>query len=272
MSYQLIDSGYQKKLEKIGRYYFIRPAASALWPPFFKEKWEDVDAIFSRDNDSRWEIKREIPSSWIVDINNLKLKVKMTDFGHMGFFPEHEIIWTEMESLIKEKDNLKILNLFAYTGAATFVAARNNAKVCHVDGSKPSILWAKENMRLNRLEKSSIRWILDDVRKFLKREIKRGNRYEGIILDPPTFGRGPKKEVFKIERDIVALLEMCKELFSEKSLFLILSSHTSGITKGVLENLLRWVFKKGKIKTAEMEIISENSFSIPSGSYALWKK
>ncbi|KPK33106.1 MAG: hypothetical protein AMS24_02280 [Chlamydiae bacterium SM23_39] len=272
MTYQLIDSGYQKKLEKIGDYSFIRPAASALWPSLFKEKWKNVDAVFSRNKGNKWDLKKEIPDSWIIEINNLKLKVKMTEFGHMGFFPEHEVVWKELEKFMKKRDNLNILNLFAYTGAATLISARNRSKICHVDGSKPSILWAKENAKLNNLEKSSIRWILDDVRKFLKREINRKVKYEGIILDPPTFGRGPKKEIFKIERDIVSLLEMCKELFSANALFLIISSHTSGITKGVLENLLRWVFKRGIVKTEDMEIISKYSFSVPSGSYALWKR
>jgi 23S rRNA (cytosine1962-C5)-methyltransferase len=270
--YLLIDSGNQKKLEKVGEYFIIRPSLAAIWNPALKEGWEKADAIFLKEDKNFWKLKKKIKESWLVEIEGIVFKVSLTNFGHLGIFPEQSVLWKEMVRKIEKRKNPNILNLFAYTGGASLFLAKKGASVCHVDASKPSILWGKENAKLNKLEKAPIRWIVEDVKKFLKREIRRGVKYDGIILDPPTFGRGPKNEVFKIEKDIFNILEMCKNLLSKNPLFLLLSSHTPGFSKVTLENLLKSVMKEGKIKKDDMFLKSLKSFNIPSGCYAMWEK
>ena len=202
----------------------IRPCPQAIWRPQHPDQWKKADALFSREQENSWRMNRALPSSWIVEIGEVRFKIALTDFGHLGVFPEHAFLWTAMRPMIREK--MRILNLFAYSGGVTLAAAQEGAQVCHVDASKGMVDWARENAALNELEKAPIRWIVDDAIKFLKREIKRQSFYDGIILDPPTFGRGNKGEVFKIERDLLILLDLCKELLSEKKQFLILSCHT----------------------------------------------
>ncbi len=273
-SYQLIDSGNQLKWERFGAYTLIRPCSQALWKPQEKESlWAQADARFSREKGNVWEFKKKMPEEWVCEINGVSFKVSLTDFGHLGVFPEHSLLWDEMRSLIQKRGKgTNILNLFAYSGGATLAAAQAGASVCHLDASKAMVTWARENATLNHLEKAPIRWIVDDVFKFLKREIKRGIRYEGIILDPPSFGRGNKGEVFKIEQDIHPLLDLCVELFSDAPLFLSLTTHTPGMTPLAMDHLLRQKMKKhsGKIETGEMRLPSEKGLDIPSGSYAKW--
>jgi 23S rRNA (cytosine1962-C5)-methyltransferase len=270
-NYLLIDSGNGKKLEQIGEHRIVRPSSSAIWAPFLeKALWDKADAYFSRDDGKNWYFKNKIPSKWHVEINGLKFIVSPTDFGHLGIFPEHLCFFPQMEAKIKSKKNPSILNLFAYTGGATLLAARAGASVCHVDASSPTVLWARENAKLNGLEKAPIRWIVDDVFKFLRREIKRGVKYDGIILDPPSFGRGTSGQVFKIEKDLSILLEMCKSLFSSDPLFLLFTCHTPGMTPTVLYNLLFQTLEKGKISAGEM-LLSSTTHSLPCGSYSIWE-
>jgi len=274
-NYQLLDSGNLQKLELFGSIKIIRPCMQAIWRHVLSEKhWEDVDFKYVRENKNKWIKKTNKPTSWVVDIEGIKLKLKLTDFGHIGFFPEHVLLCKKMESLIKgQEKKINILNLFAYTGLASLFALKNRARVCHVDSSKPTMSWAKENAQLNNFDASSIRWIFDDAMKFIKREVKRGSKYNGIILDPPSFGRGAKKEVFKIETDIYPLLDLCKQLLSKKSSFIIFSCHTPGFTKNVIKNFLNDVFKgKDFFEIDELLINSEKSYPLPSGFYAIWQK
>jgi len=268
--YELLDSGDAQKLERWGEFFLARPSSIAVWQKKHPELWEKATATFSRKEQNRWEQKNQLPESWHVKINRILFLVKPTDFGHLGVFPEHQSIWQELAKHIKNQNQPKVLNLFAYTGGASIAAAKSGAFVCHVDASRPSIDWAKENAKLNHLASDSIRWIEDDARKFLKREAKRKNYYDGIILDPPTFGRGSKNEVFKIEEDIVALLQLCKEVLSKNPLFVAFTTHTLGFTPTVLHNLLDQVLGKGTIKESEMLIRSISSFDLPCGYGAIW--
>lgn len=271
-TYSLIDSGDKEKLEAFGPYVFSRPCGCALWgKTLSREEWQKVHGSFSREPKGKWEFKKKVPDSWIIDIEPIKLKASVTDFGHVGIFPEHQVIWKYLEK--KSLKDLNILNLFAYSGAVSIVAAMKGANVVHLDASKPMLLWAKENVQLNDLKNPSIRYIIDDVIKFLKKEQRRGNKYDGIILDPPSFGRGPQGEVFKIEEDISLLLSLCRSLLSSNPAFVVLSSHTPSFFPTVLQNLLIDMMKglKGNITSDEMIIQAQKGLSISLGSYAIWE-
>jgi 23S rRNA (cytosine1962-C5)-methyltransferase len=264
--YRLIDSGGEQKFERFGPYALIRPCQQAIWER--REKDWNADAIFSREKENRWRYMRPLPASWEIELGGVRFKIAPTDFGHLGVFPEHERLWTAMRPIIRP--GMRILNLFAYSGGVTFAAAQEGASVCHLDASKGMVDWARENATLNHLEAAPIRWIVDDAIKFLRREIKRGSKYDGIILDPPTFGRGSKGEVFKIERDLIPLLSLLKEVLSDHPKFVILSCHTPGITPIVLEHVMGQVFStEGHLKCAEMALESPGALSIPSGCFAM---
>lgn len=268
MTYTLIDSGDEQKLERFGDVLLSRPSAQAVWRPQLpKAAWDKADATFSRLPSNQWKKSRHLPTSWVTSWQGIDFKIAPTDFGHVGLFPEHGLLWKWMGERIEKNDN--ILNLFAYTGGATLFLAKKGAKLCHVDASKGIITWARENAALNDLEKAPIRWIVDDVLKFLTREVRRGVTYEGILLDPPTFGRGNKGEVFKIERDLIPILDLCVQLLSKKARFLLLTCHTPGYTPLVLDHLLHQVLKKGTISSGEL-IIPSTELDLPSGTYARW--
>lgn len=272
--YSLLDSGNGQKLECFGDYVFVRPCSQALWAPSLKKEiWDRADAVFSRDEGQGWKIDGRLPEQWVVSFSGLQFKIAPTDFGHVGIFPEHSIVWNEMRELIgTAKRKLNILNLFAYSGGATLAAAQAGAKVCHLDASKGMVSWARENAALNQLGSSPIRWIVDDCTKFLKREIKRGVFYDGLILDPPTFGRGSSGEIFKIEREIGPLLQLCRSVLSPQPLFIFFTSHTPGMTPQVLQHLLAQMMhgKPGEIRGSEMLLHAEKTLPIPSGSVARW--
>ncbi len=271
MSYSLLDSGDEQKLEKFGPYTLIRPCAQAIWKP--KKSWDKVkvDAVFSREKENKWKMMNKLPPSWIIELQGVKFKIAPTDFGHLGVFPEHSMLWAWMQEKIKTRQTPNILNLFAYSGGATLSCAQAGAKVCHLDASKGMVTWARENAELNKLQSAPIRWIVEDVLKFLQREQKRNVKYDGIILDPPSFGRGNKGEIFKIEKDIHPLLHACKSLLSNDPLFLVLTSHTPGFTPLAMDHLLSQCLHKGKVETGEMVISSAESFALPSGSFAKWE-
>lgn len=274
--YTLIDTGFGTKLEQFGEYVIARPAAQAMWKPTLQEAiWNKIDASFSREGGNAWKVHKNLPKEWVVEIEGILFKIAPTDFGHLGVFPEHSTLWSSMVSLIRaQKKTPNILNLFAYSGGATLAAAKAGASVCHLDASKGMVSWARENAKLNNLEKAPIRWIVDDAIKFLQREHKRGVFYDGIILDPPSFGRGNNGEVFKIEKDLSEILSLCRSLLSENPLFLLFTTHTQGMSPLVMEHLTRQMMKgiDGKITTGEMIIPSKQGLSLPSGSFAKWEK
>ena len=264
-SYFLIDSGNEKKMEQFGPYRLVRPAAPAIWKPALPQaEWKKADGIFSREGQSQWH--KPMNTEWHVKIGSVVFKLAATDFGHIGVFPEHEEIWQWAKKLIRPGDS--VLNLFAYSGGATLACAKAGAEVCHVDASKGMVDWARENAALNHLEKAPIRWIVDDVMKFVKREVKRERSYEGIILDPPTFGRGNQGQVFKIERELPLLLDLLAQLNPR---FIALSCHTATFTPLVLQRLLQDHFQGGHYERGELTLKGPNAY-LPNGTYARWNR
>lgn len=277
--YDLIDSGDGQKLERFGSYVIARPASQAVWKKQLPQsKWDAADAHFSRDRENKWVQTRQLPDFWEIEAAGIAFKISSTDFGHLGIFPEQRPFWQWMQTAIaphvKGDFKPRVLNLFAYSGGSTLAAAKAGASVCHLDASKGMVAWARENAAKNHLDKAPIRWIVEDVKKFLAREIKRGSRYEAIILDPPSFGRGSKGEIFKIEEDIVSLLEDCRQLLSSNPLFVLFSCHTPGFTPLVMQQLLAQSLHglNGQIDCGEMVLSgSKKPFVIPSGTFARWQ-
>ncbi len=274
-NYALLDSGEGEKLEKYGEYILSRPDPQALWRKRLPNKeWDKSDAIFLRDGRStEWKIKKDMPKRWEVEVQGLKFWVKPTSFKHTGLFPEQSSNWYWLSGIVKsKKQSLEILNLFGYTGGATLAVAKAGAKVCHVDGSKVAVNWARENAILNNLEDKPIRWIVEDVVKFVKREIKRGHKYDGIIMDPPAFGHGPTGEMWKIEDNFLDLLDLCKELLSDNPAFLLINGYSSGYSAIAYENALGdLVEEKGEIEKGALTIRERDTERIlPCGIFARW--
>lgn len=271
--YELLDSGDQRKLEKFGPFILSRPCSQALWKPVLPSSdWARADASFSRDGGNKWVCKSKLPPFWTASLQGLKFKISLTDFGHVGIFPEHSTLWEGVRTALSGRKEPRVLNLFAYSGGATLAAARSGAKVCHVDASKGMVAWARDNAELNQLSGLPIRWIIDDVFKFLEREVRRGSRYEGIILDPPSFGRGSRGEVFKIEQDIHGLIALCLQLLSEEACFFLLTTHTLGMTPLVMEQLLKQKLlqKQGVVDAGEMLLPAARHWQLPCGSFVRW--
>lgn len=277
-NYELIDSGGGRKLERFGRYLLIRPCSQAVWKcQLSSQEWSKADAAFSREQENRWTLLRPLPSAWQVEVAGIQFKLSSTDFGHLGIFPEQKPFWEWIYKTIKAKVTPhwkpRVLNLFAYSGGSTLAAAKAGAAVCHLDASKGMVTWARENAELNQLKDAPIRWIVEDVRKFLIREKRRNSRYEAIILDPPSFGRGSNRELFKIEEDIISLLEECRELLSDSPLFFLFSCHTPGFSPVVLHHLTHQLLSSfnGTLLVGEMLLEGKKEvFSVPSGVYAKW--
>ncbi len=269
--YELVDSGDGLKLERFGPHILSRPCSQAVWKKSLPAKvWEEATATFTRMDDKRWHSKGSAPDTWSINTQEIAFKLSCTDFGHLGIFPEVRPFWQWIRETIKQASRpIKLLNLFAYSGGITLAAAQAGAEVCHLDASKGMVAWARENAALNGLQNAPIRWIVEDVQKFIDREIRRGKTYDAIFLDPPTFGRGAQGELFKIEEHINPLLDSVKNLLSPNPLFVIFSCHTPGFTPTVLSHLLSQRFA-GTIDSGEMLLEGKNCLSIPSGSYARW--
>lgn len=275
-SYELLDSGNGRKLERFGPFVLSRPCSQALWEPTLsKERWDAADASFSREEKEGWRYTRPIPETWDLDIDGMRMRIQPTDFGHVGLFPEQRPFWKIIRT-INQGHPLRVLNLFAYSGGSTIAAAQGGAQVCHLDASKGMVQWARDNAALNGLSSAPIRWIVEDVMKFLKREERRGSFYDGIILDPPSFGRGAKGEVFKIEEAILPLLSSCRACLSQTPQFVLFSCHTPGFTPLTLHHLLEDALHQlsGTLETGEMVLANDKDSSVrpvPSGTYALWR-
>jgi len=277
-NYSLIDSGDGSKLESFGGIELVRPCAAAAWrPTLARKRWEAAVATFWRDPDNQWTGRNRLPTVWEVEEAGLRLRLQATDFGHLGIFPEQRPFWEWIQATLQQKkgerEEISVLNLFAYSGGSTLAAAKGGASVCHVDASQGMVEWARENAAINKLDKAPIRWIVDDVTKFLTREERRGRRYDAIILDPPTFGRGKNGELFKIEEDLPELLQQCRRLLSEKALFILLSCHTPGYSPTVLRHLLSQTVEGlgGGIDDGEMLLTGgEGVLDVPSGTFARW--
>lgn len=243
---KLLDMANGEKLERWGRYLLIRPDPQIVWSKKTNPKlWEKADAryIRSKTGGGHWELKNKLPDSWQVSYESLSFNIKPMGFKHTGLFPEQAVNWKYMMEKIKQRKvegkETRVLNLFAYTGGATVACAYAGASVCHVDSSKGMVSWAKENLISSGLKDKPVRFIIDDVIKFVTREIKRGNKYDAIIMDPPSYGRGAKGEVWSIEKDLENLLELCIKLLSEKPAFIVINTYTGGLSGTVIQNLLK---------------------------------
>ena len=288
--YELLDSGDGRKLERFGKYVLARPCSQAMWRPSKgAAEWARADASFDREDGNNWHGRANLPKEWQIETAGIRFKLGGTDFGHLGIFPEQRAQWRWLRQQVEETTavdssrRLSALNLFAYSGGSTMAAALGGAEVCHLDASKGMVEWARENARLNGLQDHPIRWIVDDAHKFMKREIRRGRKYDAIVLDPPTFGRGAGGETYKIERDLKDTLALAKELLSESPCFVLFSSHTPGLSQIVAENILGQLFPSARLESGEMllepggretEDGRRKAFACPSGIYcrAVWDK
>lgn len=274
--YELIDSGEGAKLERFGTYTISRPDPRAIWKrQALPTLWENADAQYIRSSKELgdWKIQREPPSDWHISYNGLQFQLKPTSFKHVGIFPEQAVNWNWIGNKLNTSSQKRVLNLFAYTGGATLAAAKAGANVTHVDSSQSSINWAKENAATSGLDKSPIRWILDDATKFVNREIRRGNTYDAIVLDPPRFGRGTKGEVWKIEDDLAPLLTLCKQLLSPEPLFVLLNAYTADLSPIVIDNVVNDMMKSsnGNVETFELTIKDTTSERLlPHGITSRW--
>lgn len=271
--YELIDCSNGEKLERWGKVYLLRPDPQIIWDNGnLIEKYNYINAYYHRSNKGGgyWENLKKTPESWTINYKELKFNIKQMGFKHTGLFPEQSINWDFMINKIKNaKRDIKVLNLFAYTGGATVACLSAGAHVTHVDSSRGMVDWAKENVKINGLDGTSIRYIVDDVVKFVKREIRRGNKYDAIIMDPPSYGRGANNEVWDIEKDLFNLVNLCTEILSDNPLFFIINSYTTGLSKEVFTNILKVTIGKkynGKIYSEEIGIPIKNSdLSLPCG-------
>ena len=297
--YALIDSGLGEKLERFGNVVLSRPDPQALWNKNLDEsEWKKADGHFTRDEKKgEWSLKKTLsdgtpfPDRWSIAFADLKFWIKPTPFKHVGLFPEQKTNWDWMREKISASTqtdadaaagDFEVLNLFGYTGAASLACAQAGAKVVHVDGSKAALTWARENAELSDLGKKPIRWILDDARAFVKREIKRDRKYHGIIMDPPAFGHGPENEVWKIEEDLPALIDTCVAILADKPKFFIINGYSAGYSAIAYENLLAPLVKKfgGSIERGELTVKEEpvaggaqkSGRSLPCGIYARWSR
>jgi len=279
--YYLLDSGNFQKLEQVGPYRIVRPSPQAVWRPrLTKDLWQDVDARYERfsGGDGNWQrFNRRLPGEWTMSHGGLRFLVRLTDFGHLGLFAEQVANWQRLRELSqqgrKTLDEFQVLNLFAYTGASSLAAAQGGAHVVHLDASKTSVSWGKEQAELNDLNDRPIRWITDDAMKFVTREVRRGRRYHGVILDPPSFGRGNRGEVWKIEEHLCELLDQIKQLLADDFSYILLSSHSTGYTPLAMRNLLADILPdvKGKYELDEMVIKEKDSErTLPSGASTLF--
>jgi len=275
--YEILDMANGEKLERWKDVILVRPDPQIIWKDkSFPEKWKRINARYhrSKTGGGSWEYNKKMPESWQVKYKNLTFNIKPMGFKHTGLFPEQAVNWDwMMDKIKKEKRDIKVLNLFAYTGGATVACASAGASVCHVDSSKGMVAWAKENIASSGLEKRPVRYIVDDVVKFVNREIRRGNKYDAIIMDPPSYGRGANGEVWQFEENIADLVNLCTNVLSVSPLFFLINSYTTGISAKVLENLLSINIKnKGKLSSGEIGLPMTNSkLVLPCGIYARWE-
>lgn len=276
--YEVLDTSNGEKLERWGKYILVRPDPQVIWNTKRKRKeWKKPNACYhrSREGGGQWEFF-DLPKQWELHYNNLTFHLKPFSFKHTGLFPEQAVNWEWFSEIIQNAGRpVKILNLFAYTGGATISAAAAGAAVTHVDASKGMVTWAKENAKASGLENAPIRYIVDDCVKFVEREIRRGNKYDGIIMDPPSYGRGPKGEIWKIEEKIYPFIELCAQVLNNKPLFYLINSYTTGLQPAVLGYMLSCVVEKkfgGSVAAGEVGLpVSENGLVLPCGASGRWE-
>ena len=287
--YEILDMANGEKLERWNNIYLVRPDPQIIWnDKQYPEKWKQAHARYNRSSTGggHWDYKKRLPDSWQIKYKNLTFNIKPMGFKHTGIFPEQAVNWDWMMDKIQNEikttnREVKVLNLFAYTGGATVACLYAGASVCHVDSSKGMVAWAKENVVSSRLQERPVRYIVDDVVKFVQREIRRGNKYDAIIMDPPSYGRGANGEVWKFEENLPMLIEICMQVLSDNPLFFLINSYTTGTSSMVLENLLKMNMRKKYGKRADDGIfengevglpMTDSDFILPCGIYSKWVK
>lgn len=267
MQYKILDSGAGQKLEQFGSIIMTRPSLTAIWPRRSPLLWKESVAEYQRSGDSgSWCYKRSVPEEWEINLYGVSCILKWTSFGHVGVFPEHTGFWPNM----KLREGFRVLNLFAYTGATSIFCAKMGAKVFHVDASKAAIKWAQRNVDRNSLPEKRIYWVVEDALSFLQKEARRGKTYDAILLDPPTYGRGPGGEIFRIDRDFFTMLDLCAQLLSDNFSYLLVTSHTPGHTPEFLRAMVSRAFPGLKQWHCGESFCGFGREALPSGVFALW--
>lgn len=278
--YELIDASLGQKLERWGNVYLLRPDPQIVWDngDLLEKYHREISAVYYRSNKGggHWENLRNTPSSWVIKYNDLTFNIKQMGFKHTGLFPEQAVNWDfMMEKITKSGRKIKVLNLFAYTGGASVACLSAGASVTHVDSSRGMVDWCKENVKASGLENAEVRYIVDDVVKFVQREIRRGNHYDAIIMDPPSYGRGANGEVWDIEKNLNYLVKICSEVLSDNPLFFLINSYTTGLSSMVLFNILNLNVNnkfKGKVSYGEVGLpIKDSELVLPCGIYGRWE-
>lgn len=277
--YELLDCSGGERLERWGNVVLIRPDPQVIWnTPKEHPLWHRADARYvrSKEGGGHWECRRQLPEAWNINYRDLQFKISPTGFKHTGLFPEQAVNWDMMrEKITGAGRSIKVLNLFAYTGGATLAAASAGASVCHVDAAKGMVHWARENAELSSLAEKPIRWIVDDCAKFVEREIRRGNTYDAIIMDPPSYGRGPGGEVWKLEDQIYDLVKLCTGVLSDEPLFFLLNSYTTGLSASAMAYVLGVNMQKfgGGVSAEEIGLpVTASGMVLPCGSSAIWSR
>lgn len=278
--YELIDCSDGERLERWNNIILIRPDPQVIWKtPKNNPLWKKADAVYhrSKSGGGAWEVKTKLPPYWSIDYKDLTFNIKTMGFKHTGIFPEQAVNWDEIRTLIREAGRpVKVLNLFAYTGGATVACLKEGASVVHVDASKGMVAWAKENAASSSVADKSVRWIVDDCIKFVQREIRRGNRYDIIIMDPPSYGRGPGGEVWKLEDEVYSFVELCSRLLYSGSMAVLINSYTTGLSPSVMQYILGSVVVPrfgGKVSSSEIGLpVTQSKMILPCGASAFWKK
>ena len=277
--YEVIDCSQGEKLERWGDYILVRPDPQVIWnTPKVNRKWKNMNAHYHRSvkGGGEWEFFN-LPEQWTISYKSLKFNLKPFSFKHTGLFPEQATNWDWFSEKIKNANRpVKVLNLFAYTGGATLAAAAAGANVTHVDASKGMVAWAKENARLSGLEEAPVRWLVDDCVKFVEREIRRENKYDAIIMDPPSYGRGPKGEIWKIEEAIYDFIKLCTGVLSDNPLFFLINSYTTGLAPSVLSYMISTeIMSKfgGSVDASEIGLpVSDSKLILPCGASGRWER
>ena len=276
--YELLDVNKANRLERWGDVILIRPDPQAIWNlPQDDRLWKKAHAIYHRSNagGGYWEVLKSVPDVWSISYGDLKFNLKPMGFKHTGLFPEQAVNWALMQDIIKKQNRpVKVLNLFAYTGGATIACLNAGAAVTHVDASKGMAAWAKENAVISGVADKQVRWLVDDCKKFVEREIRRGNKYDGIVMDPPSYGRGPNGEVWKLENNLEELLRLTSQILSDNPIFFLLNTYTAGISSTVLNYMVEEYVAKGRGNVTTDEIglkVTLRDLVMPAGNTTIWK-
>ena len=273
--FEVLDTGAGEKLERWGDYLLARPDPQVIWPRAQEKLWSRAQAHYTRSErgGGAWDFKERLPERWEVSYGDLRFYVRPTGFKHTGLFPEQAANWDAMAALLKKRPGARVLNLFAYTGGASLACAAAGAHVTHVDAAKGMVLWAKENRALSGLPEGNFRFIVEDALAFVRREIRRGSRYDGIVMDPPSYGRGPTGEVWKLENELYGLVDTCAQVLSDAPIFFFINSYTTGFQPAVLQNILeKTVFVRfgGAIDSQELCLPVRSGGVLPCGATGRW--